>query len=339
MKCLSFLNQGLLGLLLSPVLQVQGHHSWAPYDLKQEVKLTGVITEYLWANPHSYIKLDINRGETVWEIEASSAVVMRNRGWQADTVAVGDEVTIFANPSSKPKLKKALGARLVKTNGELLEMRQANPQAPKITFPIKGASSLAGQWRTTITPEIREHFFFFEPQDWPLTQAGIDAYNKFTVEDNPGKDCIAYASPFLMIIPDAKVVTMSEDKIQIFTELESVERVIHLNETTHNNSSPSIQGHSIGHWEGSVLVVETRSFLEHGMGNAQKLPSGPDKKLIERFELSADGQTINYSFEMSDPKYLTNPVSYKMDWVYAPDFELIRMPCNPQSAQRYLDLE
>jgi hypothetical protein len=28
-----------------------------------------------------------------------------------------------------------------------------------------------------------------------------------------------------------------------------------------------------------------------------------------------------------------------MDWVYAPDFELIRMPCNPQSAQRYLDLE
>ncbi|NDD45111.1 MAG: hypothetical protein EBZ24_06740, partial [Synechococcaceae bacterium WB9_4xB_025] len=69
--------------------------------------LEGVITEYSWANPHTYIALTTTDDE-VWEIEMSSAVVMRNRGWAKDTVAVGDHVTIFANPSTNPSQTHAL---------------------------------------------------------------------------------------------------------------------------------------------------------------------------------------------------------------------------------------
>lgn len=319
----------------------RAHHSWSPYDLEREVMLEGLVTEYKWANPHSYIRLETagdDGGSEVWEIEASSAVVMRNRGWSADSVAVGDRVTIYANPSKNATLTKALGARLQGPDGVLREMRTANSNAPAVVAPEVGADSLAGLWRTTITPEVRDHFFFFEPTDWPLTEAGVRAFETFEDGDNPGKNCVAYASPFLMIIPDAKMITLGEDAIVIRTELESVERVIHLNESSHEGVEPSVQGHSIGRWEGDVLVVDTARFAEHGMGNAQKLPSGPDKRLTERFELSRDGSRIVYSFEMTDPDILAEPIGYEIEWVYSPDFEMIRLPCDSESAQRYLDL-
>ena len=328
----------LLVLNTTPAL---AHHSWAPYDLESEVTLEGVITEYSWANPHTYILLETTGADgskASWEIEASSAVVMRNRGWAKDTVAVGDHVTIFANPSTNPSQTHALGARLITPENILLEMRKVNSGAPVVVVPEKGASSMAGQWRTVTTPEISRHFFFFEPTDWPLTEAGLQAHATFENANNPGKNCVSYASPFLMIIGDAKTITLGEEEIIIRTELESAERVIHMNETSHVGVEPSVQGHSIGHWEGDVLVVDTAKFVEHGMGNAQKLPSGPDKHLVERFRLSEDGTTITYSFEMTDPLYINGPISYEMPWVYAPDFEKIDLPCDPESAQRYLQL-
>lgn len=333
--------------LIAPLLILHSslahaHHSWAPYDLEREVTLEGLVTEYKWANPHSYIQLETlgeDGTKQVWEIEASSAVIMRNRGWAANTIAVGDRVTIYANPSTNPNQTMALGARLLAPDGVLREMRKANSNAPAVVAPEKGADSLAGLWRTTITPEVRDHFFFFEPTDWPLTETGVRAFESFENGDNPGRNCVAYASPFLMIIPDAKLITLNEDTIVIRTELESVERVIHLNKISHEGVEPSVQGHSIGHWEGDTLVVETARFAEHGMGNAQKLPSGPDKKLTERFTLSPNGARIIYSFEMTDPDYLTGPIGYEIEWVYSPDFETIQMPCDQDSAQRYLELQ
>jgi hypothetical protein len=317
------------------------HHSWAPYDLENEVTLKGVITEYKWANPHSYIQLqttDAAGRAQSWEIEASSAVVMRNRGWKADTVAVGDEVTIYANPSSDRNQLHALGARLITPENILLEMRKVNSGAPVVVVPEQGSSSMAGQWRTVGTPEINKHFFFFEPSDWPLTEAGIRAHATFENGNNPGKNCVSYAPPFLMIIGDAKVITLGDDEILIHTELESADRVIYMNQSSHEGIAPSVLGHSIGHWEGDVLVVDTARFAEHGMGNAQKLPSGPDKHLTERFQLSQDGTRIFYSFQMTDPTYLAEPIGYDLEMVYAPDFEMIQLPCDPESAQRYLEL-
>jgi len=331
----------IASILILHASLARAHHSWAPYDLEREVTLEGRVTEYKWANPHSYIRLETageDGGSEVWEIEASSAVVMRNRGWSANSIAVGDRVIIYANPSKNPERTKALGARLQGADGVMREMRTANSNAPAVVAPELGADSLAGLWRTTVTPEVRDHFFFFEPTDWPLTEAGVRAFETFEDGDNPGKNCVAYASPFLMIIPDAKMITLGEDEIVIRTELESVERVIHLNERSHEGAEPSVQGHSIGRWEGDVLVVDTARFAEHGMGNAQKLPSGPDKRLTERFALSPDGRRILYSFEMTDPDYLAEPIGYEIEWVYSPEFEMIRMPCDPESAQRYLDL-
>ncbi|HET9217291.1 MAG TPA: DUF6152 family protein, partial [Terriglobia bacterium] len=46
----------MLGLLFSaPGL---AHHSFAGYEPELQIKFSGVVTEFTWANPHVYIRMD-----------------------------------------------------------------------------------------------------------------------------------------------------------------------------------------------------------------------------------------------------------------------------------------
>jgi hypothetical protein len=53
--------------------------------------------------------------------------------------------------------------------------------------------------------------------------------------------------------------------------------------------------------------------------------------------LDADGQSLIYSFEVTDPVYLAEPMTGEMRWLYRPnvDFELV--PCDPDATQLFLD--
>src|SRR5215813_13083191 len=58
-------------------------------------------------------------------------------------------------------------------------------------------------------------------------------------------------------------------------------------------------GTSVGHWEGDVLVVETRNIKPESLVNGQ--PLSDDGVLIEKFTLS-DANTLDYRMTINDPK-------------------------------------
>ncbi len=37
---------------------VGAHHSFAPYETTVQIKLSGVVTSFRWANPHVYFEID-----------------------------------------------------------------------------------------------------------------------------------------------------------------------------------------------------------------------------------------------------------------------------------------
>ena len=69
----------------------------------------------------------------------------------------------------------------------------------------------------------------------------------------------------------------------------------------------SNQGHSIGRWDGDVLVVDTTNFAFNRApvfgrpARAEGVPSGLDKHVVERFRLSEDHTHIVIDFAMEDP--------------------------------------
>ena len=60
------------------------------------------MTEYIWANPHVFLKVDAKdeSGNTQhWIIEAQNAVNQANNGWSNATFKPGDQVVIDVTPA------------------------------------------------------------------------------------------------------------------------------------------------------------------------------------------------------------------------------------------------
>lgn len=75
------------------------HHGNASFDSKITT-VTGTVTDYIWSNPHVWVKLDAkdaNGKIAHWIVEAQNTVSMRAIGWRPDTFKAGDVVSIDVN--------------------------------------------------------------------------------------------------------------------------------------------------------------------------------------------------------------------------------------------------
>ena len=87
--------------LLATSFPLFAHHGNAAYDTSKNITVMGTVTEYIWANPHVFLKIDAKdeSGNTVhWIIESQNVVNQANAGWNSTTFKPGDQVAIDATP-------------------------------------------------------------------------------------------------------------------------------------------------------------------------------------------------------------------------------------------------
>lgn len=85
-----------LALLGVSFIPLSAHHGNAAYESAKEVTITGTVTEWLWANPHCFLKVDVKDAAgnvQHWVIEALNPPDMVRRGWARNSFKPGDEVT------------------------------------------------------------------------------------------------------------------------------------------------------------------------------------------------------------------------------------------------------
>ena len=78
------------------------HHGNAAYDDKHPITLKGTVTEFVWANPHCQIFLDVkaDKGAAVnWAIESQSPGILRRNNWTRTSVKPGDQITVNFAPA------------------------------------------------------------------------------------------------------------------------------------------------------------------------------------------------------------------------------------------------
>ena len=91
---------GALSLLAVSVPLV-AHHGAASFDTTRELNLKGTVTDWIWANPHCFLKFDAkDETGTVrnWAVEVSNPTDMVKRGWARTSFKAGDEVTVTLQP-------------------------------------------------------------------------------------------------------------------------------------------------------------------------------------------------------------------------------------------------
>ena len=93
-------NIVLVACLLFISGPLSAHHGSASFATT-EITLKGKVTEWLWANPHCFLKIDAvdeTGAARNWNLEMGNPTDMTQRGFGRRTFKPGDEVTVTLQP-------------------------------------------------------------------------------------------------------------------------------------------------------------------------------------------------------------------------------------------------
>ena len=320
--------------LASAFVPAIAHHSRANFS-DEVIAFEAVVTRWEWVNPHVYAYIegtDANGVMTEWEVEMQSTMGLVRRGWSRDSLAVGDVITIRANPDKNPERRLLFGMTYTKADGATLSS-QGQARGPADDVP--SAESLVGVWSNAswrgAGPRDRAATHL------PLTEKAVAAAAEYSENDNPMAECIYGMPPGNMGGPYLHEVEILDNVILLKAEYNEVTRTVYMDSREHPaDLTPSNQGHSIGWWEGDTLVVDTVGFEEHRWGNGRGIPSGLGRHAVERYTLSEDGRNVQIETMYEDSEYLTEPVTGSTTWAHAPDMQMLPNTCDPDVASRVL---
>jgi len=89
-------------LAAASAVPARAHHSFAVYEPNVQIKLTGVVTKFKWANPHVYLEIDATDAKTGemrhWLLECASTSILNRAGWKFNMLKPGDMITVIVSP-------------------------------------------------------------------------------------------------------------------------------------------------------------------------------------------------------------------------------------------------
>lgn len=319
-------------ILASPVL---GHHSDAGLDRSSVVALEGIVTGFSWRNPHVYFTIEtIERGgeRIEWELQTVAIPILVRSGWMSESIVKGDRVFVRGHPALDGR-KYALLLSIENEGEILLPVKPLEPRPSAAS-----TSTLEGIWRgdRSTIGDFTEYF-----DRLTLTERGAVARDEFDVfsATNPVTACIGRPTPASIV---SSGLYLSEIEIGVGTivlrnEIFDVERTVYMDGRVHPDMGErTLHGHSIGWWEGEVLIVDTTLFADHRSPYQNGVPSGAQKHVVERYRLDESGARVVIDVFLEDPEYLTEPLTSTMEWIYSPDAEMFRFDCDLEVTRHFL---
>jgi hypothetical protein len=318
----------VLCLSFGLALPAQSHHSDAVYDRESLVVFDATIARYIFRNPHItiFVETEDDAGNTIeWEIETGSTPIMQRSGWTRDFLQPGDSVVIRAHPARSGEHSAILNT-LETTDGRLWSQIERDAAA------TVAAESIAGIWKgigsTSLNGQIRRNAV-----PTAAGRAAMEAYDPVT--DSPNVQCIPNPPPFHASSTNYLTgIEILDDRVMLRSEFFDNVRTVYTDGRGHpDDLEPTNHGHSIGRWEGDVLVVDTVAIAEHRSGNGVGIPSSTQRHVEERYYLSEDGTRAIVDVVMTDPVYLAEPFRGRTELTYVPQLQLYRYGCTVAAQQ------
>jgi hypothetical protein len=110
------------GLLISTPLAA--HHGNADLNTDKTITVKGSVTEWVWANPHCFLKFDEETTDGKvrhWIVETNTPAGMVNIGWSKYTLKSGDQVTVAMHPLKDGSKPIGRIVRVTLAGGKVLE--------------------------------------------------------------------------------------------------------------------------------------------------------------------------------------------------------------------------
>jgi hypothetical protein len=112
-------------------------------------------------------------------------------------------------------------------------------------------------------------------------------------------------------------------------EWNTIFRVVYLDGRPHPDPLVETRwmGHSVGRWEGDVLVVETTNFNGKGWLTGDGVAVSDKARLTEWISRAADGKTLQIKTRLEDPDHLVQPIWSNLVFNLKKDWELKEYIC------------
>jgi len=168
----------------------------------------------------------------------------------------------------------------------------------------------------------------------PEYKAEYDARQKMIAEANmAGKPiatgythCLPDGMPTMMMGMFPMEVLQTPGQITIIQEAYNQVRRIYLNEQqiAVDDAEPGFWGHSVGHWEGDELVVDTIGIKDYV--RFRDVPHSDQMRIDERMKV-LDANHFQDQVTVTDPKYLTGPWTWTWMYKRRPGYKMYEYVC------------
>jgi hypothetical protein len=157
--------------------------------------------------------------------------------------------------------------------------------------------------------------------------------------------CLPEGMPAMMNPSFPMEVVATPQQINMTQEAYSQTRRIYLNrkQMAVDDAEPQFYGHSVGHWEGNVLVVNTIGVKDRV--RMRNVPHSPNMSIDERMYATGPN-TFEDKITVTDPEYLSAPWTFTYHYKRKPGWDLNEYVCennqeyaDPKTGAQRLDLD
>jgi hypothetical protein len=215
----------------------------------------------------------------------------------------------------------------------------------KFILVVLALSSVAlGQSAAQVHPDLSGYWelrydSFHVPAASLTSQAAADQPNQRRQDIEAVRRCINVGVPALMADRAPLDIRQSPTVIGMVAKSPSSVRYVYTDARTHPEKDDlelTTNGHSIGHWEGDTLVVDTVGFNDRGV---RAIPGGgartANSHLTERYRLLEGGQRLSVTFTWEDSNVFQKPHTYEFRYYKVRQVSEPRVyTCNPNDADR-----
>ncbi len=152
---------------------------------------------------------------------------------------------------------------------------------------------------------------------------------------NASTECVPNGMPQMMFPIYPLEILQTRGQVTIIAEAMSQVRRIYLNQpqAKMEDVPPEYFGHSVGHWEGDTLVVDTIGVKEEVL-SYQDTPHSDQMRIKERFRLVAP-DILHDQITIEDPVTLEKPWTFTFAYKRQAGYQMLEYVC--ENNREYVD--
>ncbi len=133
-----------------------------------------------------------------------------------------------------------------------------------------------------------------------------------------------------ILAPVPMQIEQLDDRIIIRYEYWNAVRTVYLDGRSYPEGAAATRlGHSIGHYEGSTLIIKTTNVIPNvtGVPGGGAFAPSPDTVFEERYTYNTDNGRLDLELSIIDPVHFRKPYGNQRSYLPAPDWELDEFIC------------